>query len=995
MTVFHTILTSKDINLIEDSIPCFESFCAHHDGANLSSDSEFVRQFEEIIKLYAECASTPESKQPLKWRSIGLVAIKSVASSEALSSAADARRQLSIVIPVILRNVYAESEDHLLILQQRILNLDSEESEGLRPRLSLSTVATNITDAAAAAAASTAEAADKLEEEDIGVLALQSLKRIFEVNNTAQIRYATGAVLDFVTSKSDVSESWATALLEMISKWAPVQYRYLILITCQEALVQLPMTEAALPKQLILAHLISWLLASSVNLIGLSVMDVLLTFITHIIRLLQLDNSPRNSTVITSGQEHDSGSAVPSIVLSDSNGANVFEPVANASNIRKELLDKLKFCVGNLGTHIYYSDQIADMISEILARLKPATSMSLATSIDPVIAGSATGTLSEKQNTDDFFSFATARATALKCVKEILTIANSRGGAQSGVGRNGVPLSVWEGTTWLLREEDQGVRKNYADAFATYLKFEVDRTTTANSPASPKKVQTRALPITILDTNHSQQRSQQVLDKGSSNFLALLHVAIYESALQYAPDAVDLVGLHLLLTRLVQKLNIDAVIPGLPMIYKLQSEIPAIENRKTQVALSSLVAGYLLTIGEIFGLEDLREGVGMEITHRKEHGQWFDVIKIPAQEIPATPKFPSEKAGYVSSEPILPFDNRFAVVNDICDTAGTDQRSSIFLTKVKDALLAEWSKEAVMSELETESSRQASVAESRLGNGRNYLSVNGNGRSGSVSGSHSHHHSRPGSKHGMAGGNGTGQFRIRSQTTGGSTTRSSSSRSWTVKVDELKAVLSGQATDTAHGAGTVDDSSSASECQSYTSSDGEELVVANGGVAAGGSGRFSVGSSHGNGLHKKRSQSMHRRDTIGSQYSLHESEASYSRGMMDNNIPPVPRLPSMIPGTYSVDDDYFGAGSNKENGHAKSSTSTPIEETALPSIPATPIAYKFSQPQQQQQHSHNGVEGLRPGTGKVDVQSFLSGIDAASTTKKRPGSSRGVFKPPY
>ncbi|RPB23742.1 hypothetical protein L211DRAFT_785927, partial [Terfezia boudieri ATCC MYA-4762] len=792
LTVLQTILGSKDINLIEDSIPCFESFCAHHDGANLSSDSEFVRQFEEIIKLYAECASTPDPKQALKWRSIGLVAIKSVATSEALSSAADARRQLSIIIPVILQNVYADSEDHLLVLQQRIINLDSEESEGLRPRLSLSTVATNITDAAAAAAASTAEAADKLEEEDIGVLALQSLKRIFEVNNTAQICYATEAFLDFVTSKPNISESWSTALLEMIAKWAPVQYRYLILITCQEALVQLPTTEDALPKQLIVAHLISWLLASSVNLIGLSVMDVLLSFITHIIRLLQLDNSPRK---LTSGHEQDAGAVLPSIVLNDSNGCDIVESTVNASNIRKELLEKLSFCVGNLGTHIYYSDQIADMISEILARLKPAATASVTASIDPTFAGSTTGSLSEKPNSDDFFSFATARTTALKCVKEILTIANSRGGAQSGVGRNGVPLSVWDGTTWLLREEDKGVRKSYADAFATYLKYEVDRTTTTSSPASPKKVHTGSLRITILDTNHGRQRTQQVLDKGSNNFLALLHVAIYESALQFAPDALDLVGLHLVLTRLVQKLNINAVITGLPMIYRLQADVTAIEDRKSQVALSSLIAGYLLTVGEIFGLEDLREGVGMEIKHREEHGQWFDAIKIPAQEIPSTPASPQENSTYVSSDPILPFDNRFAVVNDICE-ALSEQRSFIFLTKIKDTLLAEWSKEAVMSELETQSSRQASVSESRLGNGagtlRNYLSVNGNnGRPGSLSGSHSHHNSRPGSKHGTPGGNGQGQFRVRSQTIGRSNTRSSSSRSWTFKVDELKAVLSG------------------------------------------------------------------------------------------------------------------------------------------------------------------------------------------------------------
>jgi len=41
-----------------------------------------------------------------------------------------------------------------------------------------------------------------------------------------------------------------------------------------------------------------------------------------------------------------------------------------ASTARKELLKKLEKCIGDLATHIYYSDQISDMVQEILAHLK-------------------------------------------------------------------------------------------------------------------------------------------------------------------------------------------------------------------------------------------------------------------------------------------------------------------------------------------------------------------------------------------------------------------------------------------------------------------------------------------------------------------------------------------------------------------------------------------------------------------------------------------------
>src|SRR5690606_36908091 len=131
-------------------------------------------------------------------------------------------------------------------------------------------------------------------------------------------------------------------------------------------------------------------------------------------------------------------------------------------------------------------------------RLKPVVTASVAASVDPTIAGSATGSMTEKPNVDDFFSFATARVTALECIKEILVIANRRAGAARGVGRNAVPLSVWEGTTWLLREEDAGVRRSYVDALTTYLMLEIDRAGIIGTPGAPKKVNISLLSSIII-----------------------------------------------------------------------------------------------------------------------------------------------------------------------------------------------------------------------------------------------------------------------------------------------------------------------------------------------------------------------------------------------------------------------------------------------------------------------------------------------------------------
>ena len=94
--------------MVEESVPTFETFCAHQDPATLAADQDYIRRYEEIVRLYAELASkeaVSHTKKPISWpvairfRKAGLEAIKGVASSDAL--AAETGRQLAVMIPVI------------------------------------------------------------------------------------------------------------------------------------------------------------------------------------------------------------------------------------------------------------------------------------------------------------------------------------------------------------------------------------------------------------------------------------------------------------------------------------------------------------------------------------------------------------------------------------------------------------------------------------------------------------------------------------------------------------------------------------------------------------------------------------------------------------------------------------------------------------------------------------------------------------------------------
>jgi len=775
LTILTTVVKSKDINLIEESLPCLEAFCANHDGSNLSSDEQYVTQFEEAMQLYANCANAPSGSQEIRWRSVGLKAIKSISSSEALS-AVDAKQQLAIIIPVVLNNVYSEDDDHLVELQHRISSLEHvEETNPLRPRMSIGTID--------GAMANTAADADMLELQDIELLALQSLRRIFEVNNPPQIRFATAAVIGYVSRRESVAEVWMTSLIEMLARWTQVQYRFLILLEIMETLVAAPMKEADLSRQLVLAQLISWLLGSTVNLVGLSIMDVLLSIIAKIMQLLQLEQKTDNG-VKPVGHTN----TITAIFQMTS---TITEVAQAPSSTRRQLLDRMRRCIADLATHIYYSDQISDIVTELLARLKPSPSTPLTT--DPAVAGAAVGNLIEQPNVDDFFSFDTARAVALQSIRDLLVVANQKN--QGGIGRNTVPLSVWDGTHWLLNDEERGVRMSYIEAFCTYLKIELDR------PDSPSSVA-----ATVVEANSLKitARASKLLN---STFMKMLHVSIYESAMTHAGSSQDMAAIFKLLTYTVQKLGLPALTSGVPMIFKLQEDAAKLTDQKASMSLQTLVAAYLYIVADSVSLEDMRHDILVGIDRRKQQGQWFRAIVCPPVSGEPIEQYLDEKMPYVSDKPIQLFDNRDLLVQELCGAYAPEEAEQSFPVKVREQLLQPWSKEIVLSSIEGHNSHSASLHESRhqhQGTVRSYLSVNG--QHGHRGRSRLDSPSRPGTGVYTVPGNNERFQRDRAsrQSVGSksqtnvSVSRSSSSRESTVRAKELKQVLSSGGGTTKH-----------------------------------------------------------------------------------------------------------------------------------------------------------------------------------------------------
>ncbi|KAL8770208.1 MAG: hypothetical protein Q9209_004050 [Squamulea sp. 1 TL-2023] len=876
LRILGTVLHSKDLTLAEDSTALFETFCRHHDVATLAADQEHIAHYEDVVRSYAGFASQqalPLSKNGLsapiaiRWKAVALAAIRSMTASEAIG--ADGGKQMSIIMPVILQSLRPLDENFFWILQQRLQAtevLDKESS--LNRRTSNITVQTveDRSRPGSATLSATADDADKLAEEEVGLQAQRSLKQIFLANNRAQIRMATASMIRFICSEfaqgpasekgpSNQQRKWATALMEMVTKWTPVQDRFIILVAIVETLVRSPILEENLTKQLLLTTLVDTLLKSSINMIGLSVMDVLLGLVQHILLLLQLGG--KGSNVLPHHQQTDAIDLFQEMsgLMSPPNSDNpgMIQEVSSPSSNRQELLDHLQQCIGDLAHHIYYSDQVADIITAILLRLKPSATSSVSTMAAAVehpqaaveaIANSVQ--LQENPKTDNFFSFGTARVTALKAVKEVLLVANIRGSTGGGVatGRNRVGVRVWEGTQWLLRDQDRRVRRAYVDALLTWLHLEMSK---SDLRVLEDKRQLLKRPSKIGDSTEWGQLTRRAVSNAShkekqtkpapSSFLQLLHLAIYDNALESPEIEADLLLLHLLLVSLVEKLGVNAVKEGLPMILRLQEDINInmiFASPTAKLNIGSVVHGYLWALSEKFDLDGSWVGheIHTEILRRKRHKLWLETVQLPPASLSAIMTITSTAfterlpIPIVQQESLKPFDSRGALVDQIAlsysesivsppvspptspgrvfslpvlSTSGPPASDNDLPPKIKEAMLSEWSKDICMASVEKETTRTISLSGSRTGTNLSAraraLGLNGNStRNGSPTGDHSPTRISPN--------NGTTPpypqqglnfpFRRGSGPEDGSPTPvSSSDHSPTLRVDDLKRVLAG------------------------------------------------------------------------------------------------------------------------------------------------------------------------------------------------------------
>ena len=717
-----------DISLIEATQKTWAVFCKDQDQALLAADHEYRGLYEKVVGQYAEFAHKAGAKKlgkstapvanhdAIRLRETGLQALRSVIKSNVLAYESG-RLSLNLSIPAVLSNVRGNDAAYLdrLLLAIKARDEKKERDEAMNRRQSMATLRTsdNSAEIDPRSAEGSVQDADAIAEESVALLALDALKEVYASDNRSQIRSATTALLNYLSSlqnyrrpqtdegKSIPSiDSWAVRLFLLCTAWTPVQERFILLVTAVDRLSFLPLKEREVRQHQLHIALIDEILRSDLNLIGLSVMDVLLGLIQHTLRVLQALPQPDTASPIpsSSGEELRPGTSATAAPFSDL-----------SLDSRIQLINALRSCIASLATHIYYTDQVADMVSAILLRLKPnpssagqqnptATAQAIEeprSAINELASNASPPSRGRSNHTNGFFSFADARKVAMELVRDIFEVANSAQAKEAGGladARSRLPLSIWEGTQWLLRDPSPDVRIAYMSALETWLELETtkrDFRLDNPKPASRKRANTnhefaRRAASNASATKDRLRRSEAGKKPELQAFFHLFHLANFENALQFAAKSHVELRIQLrMLWQFVKKMGLNAMESGLPMVFALQEEIARIEGPLAKVRIGTLVHGYLWAVIEVFGCQDeiVGKDILAEIARRKGHGLWVRQIPNPPSDPfeeqglnddewdPPEPDFKSrgEELEAMRKEELKAFDRRAELVDSVLD----------------------------------------------------------------------------------------------------------------------------------------------------------------------------------------------------------------------------------------------------------------------------------------------------------------------------------------
>lgn len=320
--ILETALKPGGIALGKAVLSTYGVLCRNLDGGLFAGDKSFVKALvrisERLINLGANNKTGPSA---LEWQMISLMCIRSL--SYCLSNSPEVSAlMMKKVLPPLIDTFHENSTDDSL---HRYFSNEGVES------IKLSKVQSRKTLKAEKQIEEDLEN-DIVDKEDLYEESVAGLRSIFNTSMVNQISEATDTVVQYTYNTSKYTRDWSETFLELCTTWVPVQLRFVVLNTLVSKLRNLSAKEIDLQKAF--GHQILGLVSSKVNMIGLSISDLIQS-------LLGLKQS----------------------VYFEQAGGQTEENI-------KELSDIYSKSIVNLSTHIYYYDQVPDSVYEIFLKIE-------------------------------------------------------------------------------------------------------------------------------------------------------------------------------------------------------------------------------------------------------------------------------------------------------------------------------------------------------------------------------------------------------------------------------------------------------------------------------------------------------------------------------------------------------------------------------------------------------------------------------------------------
>ncbi|KAI9491919.1 hypothetical protein BDB00DRAFT_789231 [Zychaea mexicana] len=391
--ILSMILSTQDLDLMDLSCDTFIVFCSYHDGSTLGVDAEFTSDFEGLVQRFADLCNNNNSDPSisLSMQHIGHRAIQATISSQALH-ASNFKVQLSLIMPPLVITLSTTSTSANVLAKKE--SIDIRQSS-----LNNST----------------------LDKGVIDILAAKSASILFSQLNGAAVRTALNPLFAYMDNKQKWwPPNFAVSIMELILDALQPQNRYLLVSEVLQQLDVLAKDNSVSEKVASLVSILDTILNANIPLVGISVLEVLNSLFTHLIKALQgrsfRDENPTDAADI----------------------AGMYEYAVHQG---------LAHSIGGLASQTYYQNQLNDVTGYIIAKLRAGTALEQVEGL-PIHE---------------------YRRVALICLDLIVSTSKDAGADDEYASESTISLSSWLPAISLLTDRIPETRVEFAQTLTRYL----------------------------------------------------------------------------------------------------------------------------------------------------------------------------------------------------------------------------------------------------------------------------------------------------------------------------------------------------------------------------------------------------------------------------------------------------------------------------------------------------------------------------------------------